>query len=59
MVLAKTLLDYLRTQKIVIPGMDVLERICAEAITLGTKRVYRALTSELSEGKKNSWIDFY
>ncbi|PWI32851.1 Tn3 family transposase [Vibrio albus] len=52
MVLAKTLLDYLRTQKVVIPGMEVLERICAEAITLGTKRVYRALTSELSEGQK-------
>jgi TnpA family transposase len=52
MVLTRALLDYLRQKKVVIPRVDVLERICGEAITLGTKRVYRALTSELSDGQK-------
>lgn len=52
MVLTRALLDYLRQKKVVTPRVDVLERICGEAITLGTKRVYRALTSELSDGQK-------
>lgn len=41
MVLVRVLLDYLRQKKVIIPGIEVLERVCAEAMTLGTKRVYR------------------
>ncbi|CZF80988.1 Tn3 family transposase [Grimontia marina] len=51
-VLAIALMDYLRQCHIVIPTIDVIERICAEAVALGTRRIYRALTARLSSGQK-------
>ncbi len=34
------------------PAIDVIERICAEALTRGTRRVHAALTEPLSEGDR-------
>lgn len=34
------------------PGLDEIERICAEALTRGTRRVYAALTEPLSEADR-------
>lgn len=51
-VLANALLDVLRRQRIMIPSVDVLERMCAAALTRGTRRVYEALTTPLSSHQK-------
>ncbi len=47
-VLATSLLESLRQQHIIVPPVDVIARICAEALTKGTKRVHGALTKFLS-----------
>ena len=48
-VLAGQALDNLRRQHIVIPSLDVVERVCAEAITHANRRIYRTLTELLSD----------
>jgi TnpA family transposase len=48
MVLATQALNILRDQHIIIPALDVIERICAKAITLANRRIYAALTDSLS-----------
>jgi len=48
-VLAETLIGWLRQQRIILPPLDVIERVCSEALTRGTRQVYEALTSSLSE----------
>jgi TnpA family transposase len=48
-VLAEALVEMLRQQRIVLPAIDVIERVCSEALTLGTRRVYEALTTALSD----------
>ena len=48
-VLAGRALDNLRRQHIIIPSLDVVERVCAEAITHANRRIYRTLTELLSE----------
>ncbi|MFJ4292899.1 Tn3 family transposase [Cupriavidus sp. NPDC089707] len=48
-ILATALIDYLRQQSLLLPGMNVLERICAEAITRATRRIYQILTEPLTE----------
>ena len=69
-VLATGVLDSLRHQRIIIPAMDVVERICAEAITRATRRIHAALTDSLTcahrrsldellhrkEGSKTTWL---
>ena len=50
--LAIALVTALRQQKVIVPPIDVLERICAEALTSGNRRVYKALTAELPAAKK-------
>lgn len=42
-VLATSLVELLRQRRIVIPAIDVIERVCAEALTRGTRRVTASL----------------
>jgi len=46
-ILATQVLDTLRQRQIIIPTLDVLERVCAEAITRANRRIYAALTGSL------------
>jgi TnpA family transposase len=46
--LASSVLDALRLQRVIIPPLDVIERICAEAITRANRRIYAALTDPLT-----------
>lgn len=70
LVLVGNVLDTLRHRQIIIPTIDVIERICAEAITRANKRIYSALTDPLSaphrqrlggllkrkEGSNTTWL---
>jgi hypothetical protein len=47
-VLATALVHELRDQFILLPSVNVIERICAEAVTRGNRRLYRILTEPLS-----------
>jgi hypothetical protein len=47
-VLASTLVANLRRQSILLPSVNVIERICAEAITRATRRVHASLTEALT-----------
>ncbi len=47
-VLAAHALDTLRRRRVIIPPLDVIERVCAEAITRANRRIYAALTESLS-----------
>ena len=49
LVLATNALNILRHQYIIIPAIDVIDRICAEAITRANQRIYLALTEPLSD----------
>ena len=46
-VLATALIQSLRSQSVLLPPVDVIERICAEAITHATQRIYTALAGSL------------
>jgi TnpA family transposase len=46
--LAGALLEELRHQKVILPTVEVIERLCAEALTRGTRKVYEALIAPLS-----------
>lgn len=47
--LAEALVGALRQQRIIVPAIDVIERVCGEALTSGTKKVYGLLTSSLTD----------
>ena len=47
-VLAVSVLDALRHRHIILPTLDVIERVCAEAITRANRRIYEALSGPLS-----------
>ncbi|WNV02976.1 Tn3 family transposase (plasmid) [Candidatus Methylospira mobilis] len=47
-VLAASVIDALRHRHIIIPALDVVERVCAEAITRANRRIYEALSEPLS-----------
>ena len=47
-VLAEQALDHLRQRRVIIPSIEVIERVCAEAITRANRRLYRLLTESLS-----------
>ena len=49
MVLAEALVERLRQQHIILPALDVIERVCSEALTRGTRLVYEALTAPLAD----------
>ena len=46
-VLAAALVEMFRQEHVIMPSLDVIDRICGEALTRGTRHVYIALTSEL------------
>jgi TnpA family transposase len=48
-VLADALVEMMRQQRIILPAVDVIERLCSEALTRGTRQVYEALTAPLSD----------
>ena len=48
-VLASSVLDSLRQRHIILPALDVVERICAEAITRANRRIYATLSEPLSD----------
>jgi hypothetical protein len=51
-VLAEALVEMVRQQRIIAPAVDVIERVCSEALTLGTRRVYEALTTALTDDQR-------
>ncbi|EGI16361.1 transposase for transposon [Escherichia coli M605] len=51
--IAEELLKYLHQQRIIIPGIDVLERTCVE-MTLGDKAVYTTLNAHLDITHKSA-----
>ena len=48
-VLAASVLDALRQWHVIIPTLDVVERLCAEAVTRANRRIHAALTEALSD----------
>ena len=48
-VLASHAIDLLRQQRVIVPALNVVERICAEAITRANRRIYQTLTGSLTE----------
>ncbi len=53
-VLAEKLVEMLRQQRIILPAVDVIERLCSEALTRGTRQVYKALTASLSDHHRSA-----
>jgi hypothetical protein len=53
-VLAAHSLDTLRHKRIILPGLAVIERACAEAVTRANRRIYRALIEPLERHHKRS-----
>ena len=51
--LATALVQFLRTRLILLPSLNVLERICAQAVTRATKRVYRTMTEALTREQRS------
>jgi len=47
-VLANALLEALRREHVIVPAVEVIERVCAQALTQGTRKVYEVLTSNLT-----------
>jgi hypothetical protein len=48
-VLAEALVEILRQQHAILPVPYVIERVCSEALTRGTRRIYKILTSSLTK----------
>jgi len=48
-VLATALIQSLRSQAILLPSVNVIERICAEAVTRANRRLFTLLTERLTE----------
>ncbi len=53
--IAEELLKYLHQRQIIVPGIDVVERTCAEAMTRGDKAVYTTLNMHLSVTHKSAF----
>jgi TnpA family transposase len=47
MVLAEALVAWLRRRRIILPGLEVIERLCGEALMRGTRQIHAALTGPL------------
>ena len=52
-VLATSVVDVLRHRHVILPTLDVIERICAEAITRANRRIYETLSEPLSDAHRN------
>ena len=48
LVLAEAMIAWLRQHRIVVPAISVIERVCSEALTLGTRQVFATLNDALS-----------
>lgn len=48
-VLAEQLIIMLRQRRVILPPTNVIERVCAEAITRANRRIYQTLTKPLSD----------
>lgn len=48
LVLANRLVERLRAERIIVPPLEVIERLCAEALSQGERRVFEILTQRLS-----------
>lgn len=53
-VLAEALIETLRQQGIIIASLDVIERLCSEALSRGSQQVYEALNKPLSSAQKKA-----
>ena len=51
-VLAKELVINLRREKLLLPPVEIIERICANAMTNADRSIYKSLTAALSEQQK-------
>ncbi len=51
-VLAEALVTYLRQQRILLPSLGVIERVCAEAVTTANRRIYAMLTSDVTSAHR-------
>ncbi|ANB72113.1 transposase [Paraburkholderia phytofirmans OLGA172] len=56
-VLATRVLDSLRHRHIMIPALDVIERICSEAITRANRRIYASLSEPLLDAHRRRLDD--
>jgi TnpA family transposase len=48
-VLAEYIIDYLRKGSVIVPAVDVIERVCAEAITRADRRIHGLLSDSLDK----------
>ena len=48
-ILAAEMVNELRRQRVLLPSPDVIDRICSEALTQGSKEVYDSLTGTLAK----------
>jgi len=48
-VLSSALIRFLRSQSILLPSINVIERICSEAITRSNRKIYHALAGSLTD----------
>ena len=69
-VLASALVEGLRRQRVLLPSVNVVDRVCAEAVTRANRRIHAALTGSLTnlhrqrlddllkrkEGSKTTWL---
>jgi len=56
-VLAQALVELLRQQRIILPALDVIDRVCSEALTCGTRLLYEALTAPLADHHRRALDD--
>jgi len=56
-ILAKALVKMLNQQRFILPPVDVIDRLCSEALSLGTRQVYESLTSSLSNDHQKALDD--
>lgn len=52
MTLAEALVAWLRQQHVLLPSINVIERLCAVALTLGARQVYARLNDALDTGQR-------
>lgn len=52
--LASELIKFLRKNKIIVPKVSVIEKICSEALSYAEKEIYDKLSSSLSRDQKHS-----
>ena len=53
LLLARDLIRRLQEQSILLPSIEVIERLCAEALIRANRRIYRTLTDDLTLVQKN------